>query len=83
MEFEPTNKFDRNDEARSSLMKNVYGRQSFNTPTLVECSSSGHSHKTKFIKYLRFEELSKYKLDDSQHIDDEASFEYQILKHLK
>ena len=50
----------------------------------MECSSLGCSHETEFIEYIPIEEeMVGYEFNDFQHMNDEDSFEDQILKQLE
>ena len=50
----------------------------------MKCTYLGHSHETKLFEYFLIEEeKSQYELDDFKYIDDGASFQDQILKHVK
>lgn len=71
MEIKSINEFERNHEAKCYLMMKFDGRQSFNNPVFLECSSSSHSHVKKFIEYIPIEEeMVGYELDDLQHVGE-------------
>ena len=75
---------DINHEVGCSLMMEFDCRQSCYSTSCLKCTSSGHSHEIGLFEYFPFEkEKGGYELNCFQHMDDEASEAYKIIKHLE